>query len=231
MNKKKYSLVIVTNVPSFYKINLYNRINEVRPILCFFTNDTAELRQADFFKGKIGFDHVMMKSRKPLKRIAEFREIMRGVEYDELMICGLNEPIHWYCAFSRPKSKNSTVIESSYLESSTGGIKGWLKKSFFKRISKTYVSGKSQERLAHLLNFNGEIITTGGVGIFNIQPQPVFSEKKEVKNFLYVGRLAPVKNLEQSARIKFEHSGIRTFGRKAQRDGRPEYSFPRSCRQ
>lgn len=193
---KKYSLVIVTNVPSFYKINLYNRINEYRSILCFFTNDTAELRQQDFFKGEMKFDHVILKSTSARGRILEFRKSMKKISYDELMICGLNEPIHWYCAFRYPKKKNSTIIESSSFESKTDGIKGFIKKIYFKRISKSYVSGKSQERLARLLEFKGKIITTGGVGIFNIQPTPKYTPKSEVKNFLYVGRLAPVKNLE-----------------------------------
>jgi len=40
------------------------------------------------------------------------------------------------------------------------------------------------------------IVKTGGVGLYRRVPQPPFEPRERVKNFLYVGRLSPEKNLE-----------------------------------
>jgi len=71
-----------------------------------------------------------------------------------------------------------------------------LKKLFFSRISKAYVPGKSQANLAKALGFNGQVVVTNGVGIFNVRPQPPYKASTMVKNFIYVGRLSPEKNLK-----------------------------------
>ena len=88
------------------------------------------------------------------------------------------------------------VVESSILESITSGFKGYTKKLFCSRVSKAFVSGKSQADLVKALDFQGELIVTKGVGVFNIRSQPIFSAKSSIKNFIYVGRLSPEKNLQ-----------------------------------
>ncbi len=39
------------------------------------------------------------------------------------------------------------------------------------------------------------VVKTGGVGLYRRVPQPPFEARERVKNFLYVGRLSPEKNL------------------------------------
>ena len=190
-----YFKIIITNLPSFYKINLYNRINEKRKILVIFTGDTAWMRKKDFFKGDMNFDYIDLKDYSSLGKIRKVKKIISNNSYDELIACGLNELINWFCVFYYPKRKNATVVESSYHESVTKGIKGFIKKLFFKRISKTYASGKAQEKLTRKLGFNGKIIITKGVGIFNIVRQPDYKPSTNVSSFIYVGRLSAEKNL------------------------------------
>lgn len=45
-----YSKVFITNLPSFYKLNLYNAIAENERIFVVFTGDTAGERNRDFSK-------------------------------------------------------------------------------------------------------------------------------------------------------------------------------------
>ena len=44
-----YDSVYVTNIPSFYKLNLYNRIAKRKGIFVIFTGEINEVRNDDFF--------------------------------------------------------------------------------------------------------------------------------------------------------------------------------------
>ncbi len=188
--------LIITNLPSFYKINLYNRINEQIKIYVIFTGDTASIRNKDFFEGEIRFNYSHLSSDAIYRKVFEFINILHQNKFEELIIGGWDSIYMWLAAFFPCSSKKSIVVESSILESNTSGLKGFLKKFFLFRIAVAYVSGQSQKELLHALNFKGKCITTKGVGIFNVRPQPKFEERNTIKNFLYVGRLSPEKNLQ-----------------------------------
>lgn len=191
----KYFKIIITNLPSFYKINLYNRINGQKNIFVIFTGDTSGMRKADFFSGDIEFDYMSLDNFSVFKKLRYTWQIIKGNEYDELIICGVNELTSWLSAIISPRNKNATIVESSYHEATITGIKGLLKSIFFRRISVTYASGKAQEKLARLHHFKGKIIITKGVGIFNIIKQPLYKPTEKVRDFIYVGRLSQEKNL------------------------------------
>ena len=193
--ENRYSTIVITNLPSFYKVNLYNLINDKKRIFVIFTGDTASIRNKDFFGDNIKFDYIRLEDFSVSQKLIKVYKLIKTFTYNELIICGVNELTSWLCAFVSPKNKNATVVESSYHESTVTGIKGWLKRLFFTRISVTYASGKAQQKLACLHHFKGKIIITKGVGIFNIIKQPPFRPSEKVTNFIYVGRLSPEKNL------------------------------------
>lgn len=193
--RELYHKIIITNLPSFYKINLYNEINKHCRVLVVYTNDYAQGRNSDFFNGEMQFDHIYLKSNK-FTRIFQLINILAKTKYDELILSGWDSLPLWMGAIISPKRKNALVIESSYLESSTTGIKGFIKRRFVSRISKVYASGAAQRRVTDALGFKGKTIITKGVGVFNYIKQPAYTPRQEVKNFLYVGRLTTVKNLE-----------------------------------
>lgn len=122
--------------------------------------------------------------------------VVQSIDYDELILGGWDHPVLWALAFRFPKCKNAFFIESSYFESRTNGIKGFIKSLYVKRLSKIYASGKSQRKITDILGFKGETVITKGVGVFNYIPQPDFKPKTEVKNYFYVGRFVEVKNLK-----------------------------------
>ena len=55
-----YTQIFITNIPSFYKLNLYNEINRHQPIFVLFTGDVIQERKGDFFNGDYNFDYESM---------------------------------------------------------------------------------------------------------------------------------------------------------------------------
>lgn len=187
--------IIVTNIPSFYKINLYNEVNRGVKLLVIFTDANDSDRNSDFVNGIMEFDHIFL-SGGTLTKVKQAISIVYHRDYDELILGGWDHPVLWTLAFCFPKRKNSFFIESCYLESFTTGLKGYIKKVFVSRLFRVYASGKSQRKITDDLGFRGETIITKGVGVFNYIPQPAYTSKEKVQNFLYVGRFVEVKNLK-----------------------------------
>ena len=191
-----YSKVFITNLPSFYKLNLYNAIAENERIFVVFTGDTAGERNRDFFKGDMRFEYFAYKQSGLFYRIMITLKLLLSLKWQECVIGGWDSVPMWMFALLSASKKNSVVVESSYFESQTKGLKGLIKKIFIRNIrKKAYVSGAGQRRLIEDLRFKGEIVETKGVGVFNYVEQPQYEPRTQVRNFLYVGRLTAVKNL------------------------------------
>lgn len=193
----KYDIVYITSIPAFYKINLFNRIAKEKKILVIFLCDTHVERNSDFYKGERSFDFISIANRNFfLKFIFCFNSFfINHSEYREVIISGWDYLFYWIIALLSPIIKNSMVIESSYLESQSSGLKKWMKKMILSRISRVYASGRAQKKLVEKIGFRGEIIITQGVGIFNIVSQPKYKYKENINNFIFVGRLSKEKNL------------------------------------
>lgn len=189
--------VFVTNLLSFYKKNLYNQLSAQRKILVIVTGDDAETRNANFFKGDIKFEYIFYQKKNVFYRLLFTLNLLLKLRYREVVIGGWDSMPFWLFALLSPKSRNSVVIESSSIESITSGFKGLIKRIFISRIrNKAYVSGVSQQKLAENLKCRAKIIKTKGVGVFNYVKQPEYIPREKVKNFLFVGRLVEVKNLD-----------------------------------
>ena len=191
-----YDIVFLTYSPAFYKLNLFNEIAKRRKIFVIFTCQGAKRRNSDFYNGLYDFEFILFNNNNKIKQLAWLCRFLKKNHYKNLIIGGWRSVYMWLAILLSPAKKNSIVVESSYLESSKNGFRGYIKKIFLKGINKAYVPGESNKKLLQELHFNKQIVKTMGVGIFNIVEQPVYVEKKEVKNFLYVGRLSEEKNLE-----------------------------------
>lgn len=187
--------IVVTNIPAFYKIRMYNELNKQVDLTVIFTDYNDSDRNKDFVNGEIEFRCEFLNG-STKKKIKKAVNIVKSIDYNELILGGWDHPVLWALAFRFPKHKNAVFIESSYFESQTNGLKGFLKKIFVSRLSKVYASGKSQCKITDSLGFKGETIITKGVGVFNYIPQPIYEPRSEVKNFMYVGRFVEVKNLK-----------------------------------
>lgn len=192
---KTYDIIFITNLPAFYKLNLFNRIAKFKKLMVVFTHEQHKQRNADFCIGERNFEYLSIANKNGWVKLACIHQLIKGAQYNQLILGGWDHYTLWFAAFLSPLVKNAVIVESSIHDSKIKGIKGRVKKIFLQRISKAYVSGKSQADLCMGLGFNGALVKTKGVGIFNLTPQPVFQPRDVVKNFIYVGRLSPEKNL------------------------------------
>ena len=195
-------LVFITPIPAFYKINLYEQISAHKKVhAIFLSENTSEVRGKDFLKQTNSFRKSFLskgtyQQRNRLKNSFRLYKLLQKERPKRLIIGGWDALEYWILVVVFSKKINiELVLESSIIESSTEGFKGALKRFFLKRIDKVFASGKSHTKLIQRLNYRGKIIITKGVGIINKEKKvsPLNSYKK---NFLFIGRLDKVKNLE-----------------------------------
>ncbi|WP_104748037.1 glycosyltransferase [Helicobacter cetorum] len=194
--------VVVTHLPTFYKINLYNELaKNLKIFVVFLALDTNEKRASDFSHlENISFEYLLLskdclQNRPVLKNILKLKTLLKNRPTKKVLISGWDCLEFWALRFLNSKDKNAIVVESSIYESEIKGLKAWLKKFFLKKMSLAFVCAKAHRELLKTLNFKGEIRETLGVGIINkinFEPKP----RKYSQKFLFVGRLIKVKNLE-----------------------------------
>lgn len=196
-----YDYVIITNQPAFYKINLYNKLNEQLNIFVIFLGEGSLIRNKDFTDENISFEYAILNNenyeeRSKVKSCKKIFNLLRNLNYKKVLIGGWDEIEYWSILFLSPKYKNALVIESSYYESKTTGAVKIVKKLFLSRIGTIFASGEDQIKLVHALNYNGSIIKTRGVGIFNKGQRTIDENTVREFKFICVARLSPEKNLD-----------------------------------
>jgi glycosyltransferase involved in cell wall biosynthesis len=194
---KQYDLFFITSVPSFYKINLYNAIAKKQKVFVLFLAKNSQIRTDDFVNLEADFDYqVYSDATLETKKtdMKKFLNILNKHPYRYLILGGWDFIEYWVAALFSSKNKNCVAVESSIFESKTTGLAALLKKLFLKRISLGFASGSAQQNLLISLKFRGEIRITKGVGLLHTKEFQK-SSKKHAHKFLYVGRLAPEKNL------------------------------------
>lgn len=205
---RMYDTVFITNIPAFYKINLYNEINKKKKIFVIFISEKSLNRTDDFYQGEKKFDYVILNKefyevRNQLKSIIKLKKYLKDIKFRLIVMGGWDSIENWYCNLFCIAEKKGIVVESSEFESKKNGMKGFLKKIFLYAIDIAFVSGESQKKLLNNLGYKNEIIITNGVGIFNYNKleKKLVHNPIKVENFLYVGRLAKEKNIEQLIRV------------------------------
>ncbi len=200
-----YDYVIITHLPAFYKVNLYNAINRNLNILVVFITDFSVQRTNDFVSLDCSFDHKILtsgnfESRNTFKSIISLFKFLRTIEYNKVVVGGWDLMEFWAIALLSPRSKNAMALESSVIESDIKGIKGTLKKLFLSRTSTVFYSGKLHLELLNRLKYTGKPLLTKGVGIVN-KPSYKGHSADYKRNFLFLGRLSPEKNLKTLVKV------------------------------
>ena len=201
-------MIIITNFPSFYKINLYNKIFEKREIEVIFLGKYSKYRFKSFskfsfkFKSKFLSKEFFEKRIKFLSLIYLWIYLLRTKE-NKLVITGWGEIEFWLAALFF-KRKKTLILESNIYDSSKSQFKHYLKKFFLFFINEVIICGSHQKKLLDYLGYKKKIITSKGVGIIN-KENKIFKDKKFKKNFLYIGRLEKEKNILYLLSIFYKH--------------------------
>ena len=190
----KYDYILLTNIPAFYKVRLWNEIARYKKVLMIFHASNDPTRNPDFISVKCHFDTITM-SGGVIKRAISILRLLRLSNYEKLIFSGWDDPAALILSVLEPTEKNAIIVESTIFEHKHTVLKDMLKRWMLKHISFAYVPGKPHEQLLRLLGFNSRVITTGGCGLLNYITQPKYERREVIKNFLFVGRLVPVKNL------------------------------------
>ena len=196
-----YDYIIVTHIPVFYKVNLYNELSKHLNIhVIFIADNTGEKRSNDFTRlDQVSFKHTVLnkgyfQERRKLQSVLKLRKIINKLEYTKILVSGWDLPEFWFLMMTNNRCKNCLALESTIVESNTLGVRGFMKRLFLWRVSKVFASGKLHVELLNELKYCGETKITQGVGIIN---KPVFqsNDKSYQKRYIFIGRLTDEKNL------------------------------------
>lgn len=193
-------LLILTHLPSFYKVNLYNELASRLKVHVVFLGDHSLIRADDFISHDFKFTATYL-SKGPFEQRAKLKTLFRLMallvrsKYRKLIVGGWEHPEFWLAVLASAKSKNYLCLESG-IESQTTGLKAMVKRLFLSRVGGILASGAPQRMVAKHLSFSRTILTTGGVGIFSHQ-KPTEPATAFKGRFLYVGRLSPEKNINR----------------------------------
>lgn len=199
--KKVYDTVFVTHLPAFYKVNLYNELAKHARVFVIFIASASQIRSKDFTPHDYAFDYCILnegafEKRHKILSLWRLYQALKTLSYRQIIVGGWDLWEFWLIALFSARKSNALACESSIYESKVTGLSGLIKRTFLKRMLLAYCSGQPQKALLKALSFQGTTKETLGVGIFNYPVTQAKALKPFAGKFLYVGRLAPEKNLD-----------------------------------
>lgn len=198
--KSYYDFVYLTNTPSFYKLNLCNEIAKKHSLLLVFYGYGSEAVNIEMDSVKRwNFDFYFIhngdsNSRNKFITFINLCRLMKKIDCKKNLYAGWLSPEYNIFSFFSPKKKNVVVCESSVLDISLVGIKGWIKRRIIGRMSAALPSGHPHADFFKIIGFKGKINITGSVGIFDMGKRIPRLVNKGLR-YIYVGRLIDVKNV------------------------------------
>jgi len=164
MIKKSYDLLFVTHINAFYKVNLYNEISKNKKIFVIFLSTKSSIRQGDFCKEHINFEHVFL-SKDSLEESYGFLNslkilnILIKFKCSHILINGWDRLEFWIVALlSFFKADLSLVCESH----KTGKYLV-IKKIMLALCDSVFASGKMHRAMIRKLNRKIKVYITNGV--------------------------------------------------------------------
>jgi len=195
-------LLIINNVPSFYKINLYNELSKRINIHVVFLALTDQVVISNQFRNEINFSFeiisdIQIEKRNKIVSLIKVFALSRKIKYKKIIFGGYDNLETFFLPLFQSKKKNCLQFESSIFESKTVGVIAWIKRVLLTRYNIALPSGDNQSELLKELKFSGELIKTYGVGIFNRFNFDKIEKSKRIGDlkYLYAGRLINKKNL------------------------------------
>jgi glycosyltransferase involved in cell wall biosynthesis len=194
-----YQALIVTNLPNFYKVRLFNAIAKECRIFVIFIARNESRRNSDFDATDMikGYPYAILSgeldTRNLLRSLLALSRILLNTRFEKLIVNDWINLESWFLVHLIKKRRTAFLLESSIHSIQKMGIKELLKKYFLKRVSMVLANGKSHMELASYLGYKGAMVNCKGLGIIHYGDETTTQRND---HFLYVGRLSREKNLE-----------------------------------
>lgn len=211
MNFKKYSFlhsnydcVIITNIPNFYKINLYNELAKNVRLMVVFLAKTSVDRNDDFYDtSSCKFDFIFLtdsplESRNSILGAIRVVKLLKSIQFPSLIISEWYGFEYWISLiFFQFNFKIIFTLESNLLgKGIMGRFKNFAKRVFLKGVNIALASGPSHKKILNHLGYSKKIFILNGVGISNDfsfnRPDKKYNTRYKL---LFVGRLIEDKNI------------------------------------
>lgn len=214
MNKK---IVIIHNIVSPYKVALFNKLSILIPNMeVIFIADREKRRDWNIDYNAIRFSYSIL-FKGTIDRINKFRIAKRTwnklneIKPDTTIICDYSNIFGWSALFWCKKNQNNLIF---WLDSTINDRKHFFPKEqikhFFLEHFHLYLAPgeKTQQYLEYMKVENSKIVITGYAVENNYFLREYYKRKNNLtsntikniytgKNFLFVGRLSPEKNIIQ----------------------------------
>ena len=188
-------ILFITNLPSFYKINLFNELSKSNKVLVYYTYRSKIYRNANFFVSTNQNFIIIPKN--------SFLNLIKTIfNVDEIFFGGWDDFLFYLITFITKRKRNILILESSILEYKNNGIinmfKNIIKYFYLKRFIRVIASGQPHKKLLIQLNYNGQITISRSVGILDFNYSQI--KRNYITefdfNFLFIGRDSYEKGLD-----------------------------------
>ena len=199
--KEIIDIIIVTHVPSSYKVNLYNEMAKTKKIFVIFISLNSTGRTPDFINRDFDFEYEILNYKgfeerfKPWS-IYKLIRILFLRKYNHIIVNGWDMIEFWISIILPTRSLKGVAIESSIYETNLSFIPRSIKKFFLSFVDFALPSGTPHSKILNELNFNKPYKVVGGVGIPNVFVNKLkINDSNKGDTFLFLGRLVNEKNL------------------------------------
>ncbi len=209
MSKGESSHLIVSYIPSFYKVELYNRISEIEDIFVIFLKDNEGSRNANFVRQDMRFPHMTLQHGDgkfaKISGLRRLLDLLLSRQFSTVTTPGWDQLACWILillpfTWQRRMVMESTSRESQRRDAHGMSLKSWVyrlaKSLFMRHVDLALVAGKRQEAYLREHGFQGPFRNLLGVGLTFAKPFSRLPSSHGARRFLYLGRLSSEKNLD-----------------------------------
>lgn len=198
----QYDIIIVTHLPSSYKVNLYNEIAKNKNVYVVFIASNSIVRTKDFLNLDCNFNYSIINNsiiekRNIYKSTYNLFKILYNIRSKYIILNGWDLFEFWFCVFL-PFYKKGIAIESTIYETKLTFAHILIKRIFLFFTHFALPSGEPHLKILKKLKYKKDYQIVSGVGIPNIyyQVKNTSLRKNDISNsFLFIGRLVKEKNI------------------------------------
>ena len=213
--------LIMTLLPSFYKVRLYNELAKREDIVVVFVLEGEATRNHDFLGERCHFPFLVL--RRPgggllgyLRGVAKLINIAYSRPFSTVTTGGWEQLEYWLAlllprGWHRRIVMESTALESRMRDVGINALKrpllSVLKRLFLRQVDVALVAGVRHQHYLEQHGFRGEFRNLRGVGLSFEKRYCRLARGIGAGRFLFLGRFVPEKNLAFTIRA-FLASGL-----------------------